>query len=197
MLTSFRHKAMDPRKAFVTFLALLGALILLYWLLSSVVAFAYRGSINISRSDLENARNKWRGQNITQYDMTYDIKPVSGHICHSCGTYKLRISDNRVTIFDYSTKTLSLPYSPDDYRVTSGQLDESAPVDRMFQEIDEWLTGRCFACDDVVPRLYFDYKVHFDPQLGFPTSMSMVAGGGGSRQYGSYDIEIRDLKPVR
>jgi len=170
------------------------ALALVVIALAVVQLWPDNGSVNITRDEYNAALNKWRSQNITEYEMTTSFSAKGCALDKMvCGTWKLRVSGDKINILEYSW--MDGPTTP-----TAGPSDlDFLTVDSLFREIDATLADGPFAKDGFP----LDYTIRFDPTLGYPIEISRQGRQGRNSLLSSevwhlgIDKEIRSLKMIR
>lgn len=168
-------------------------------------AVAHR-SINISKQDLDDARQKWTSKGISHYVEEYechgwtvmeDILNEPGN--SPCGEWQLEV------ISGAADKVISKTWlikAPDVISTASESTLQHATVSGLFATVDGLLdrTSNGTHYDSTPAGLQIYYVVRFDERLGYPNSITAYAPpsklpGFGNENQKALVFEMRKLQP--
>ncbi|MEO8285498.1 MAG: DUF6174 domain-containing protein [Chloroflexota bacterium] len=154
------------------------------------------GTINVTTTDLRNARNRWQSQNVAAYEMVVTRKTF--RCLNYCGTWSLHVDSGSIDVLNYSLFDVPRAIPPD----THGDDLKFLTVDALFAEIEKALNE-----GDLKDNLYgylLDYKVAFNEQLGYPSKFQYTGrpyryedGGSDLPYHTASSIEVNSLTVVR
>lgn len=113
---------------------------------------------NVTKAQYAAAQVKWRSAGVEEYEMTVNYVSLSPW----GGRWTLRVTDTLVEVVSYANNAgaLSTPVAP-----TQGETLRFLTVDGLFRTIDRLLTT---APQPGTLESQVDYKIIFDPTLGYP-----------------------------
>jgi hypothetical protein len=126
-----------------------------------IIASNTKTRVNITRAHYNAALAKWRSQNISEYEISYETE---GEFAGGSYMLHVRRDGNNVVIFDRdnpSNTSLEIP-NP---RVVETKDDPI--IEGLFTELDSWLN--LAETHPVTDTWYPTLTVHFHPWLGYPT----------------------------
>jgi hypothetical protein len=127
-----------------------------------------RSTINIARSDYEQALAKWQARNVVEYTTT--VTKTSHEIT-------IRVNRQTGDIFLLKWLKNGEPYeaaSPDPNTPVKAGLHYELSVDGMFETVAQWLdvidnaSGPALTVEATGIDYYGDFNVQFHPELGYP-----------------------------
>jgi hypothetical protein len=135
--------------------------LLIFTIGGSLDTIVHPPKVNITLEDYERALNKWKAQNIQEYEITVDINAFMG------GTRSLRVSDE--------ARKITILRPPEPERTPEPRYFEYSredTVEGMFEEIRAVLDDAQIFHTPAMSgsgRFYMAYRVEFHPELGYPT----------------------------
>ncbi len=155
------------------------------WALATVLAAGFalwvissppdHGTINVSKSEYDSAMANWQSQRVAEYEMvvSYRVKSCGLGRFNACGTWKLRVDGDKVTILEYARFD-----TPSETGAT-GEDVKFLIVDGLFQEIKKTISGGPFE----KMGYPLDYVISFDDGKGYPRDIRV---DGRQRNDGSW-----------
>ncbi|HEX9988830.1 MAG TPA: hypothetical protein VGE45_10195 [Chloroflexia bacterium] len=163
----------DKRKGVVGLAFSLIFILGLLWLLTnwdyvfSAVSKPEHGTINITRTQYEEALAKWRSHRVEKYQITLEY--LMGR---TVGDITLEVSDQGKNLYRLQESNSDGPdpmpgaVALDDY--------EWATVDGLFNHVEDTLRGGPFQSGDISNdqfAFFYDYVIAFDPDVGYPSEI--------------------------
>jgi hypothetical protein len=126
-----------------------------------------QAGINITQAQYDEALAKWRAAGVSEYEMVAEYQAFALY----AGTLTLRVKGGEVVeviSFERGGRATGTPIpNPGDLNFLT--------VEALFERIGEALATRPWDIGGSESGIPFDYQVEFDPTLGYPSLLQVVA----------------------
>jgi hypothetical protein len=126
-----------------------------------------QAGINITQAQYDEALAKWRAAAISEYEMVVEYQAFSFY----AGTFTLRVKGGEVVeviSFERGGRSTGTPLpNPTDLKFLT--------VETAFARVGEALATKPWDTNGSESKIPLDYKVEFDPALGYPSLLQVTA----------------------
>ncbi len=140
------------------------------------------GTINVSGSDYASALAKWQSQKVAEYEMvvTYRVKSCGLGDFNPCGTWTLRVEEDKVSIVQYAR------FDKPSQTGATGEDVRFLTIESLFQEVENTISNG--------PLEYMefplDYVINFDDGKGYPTDIRVDGRQRNDGNFSSLPLHV-------
>lgn len=140
------------------------------------------GTINASRSDYDSALAKWQSQRVIDYEMvvSYRVKSCGWGGFNQCGTWKLRVEGDKVSILEYTKFD-----TPSETNAT-GEDVRFLTIESLLQEVEKTIDEGPFE----EMGFPLDYVINFDDGKGYPRDVRVDGRQRNDGNFSSYPLHV-------
>jgi hypothetical protein len=128
--------------------------------------------INITRSEYEQALEKWNSQGIVEYEITVGVSALAGDL----GPRTIRVRGKDLEVVDYFLWTIDGTIRVTPTATETAEEAKDYTVEALFADVDDILTSGPFEIYLLEQTHPLYYEIEFDKELGYPRSIRSNSG---------------------